>query len=151
MILHTQLPEYELKTRRSEAGLEVFDDFRKKYVSFTPEEFVRQRFLLFLVHEKKYPKSLISVEKSLKVNGLDKRADALVYDAAGRVRMVVECKAPSVTLSQDVFDQIVRYNMVYKSDYLLITNGLSHACVRMNYAENSYNYLVEIPKFSELL
>lgn len=141
------LPTYQFKLKKKGLNTQIFDMFRKKYVVLTPEEWVRQNFLQFLVHEKKFPASLIAVEMGLKYNQLQKRADALVFDKTGNPYLMVECKAPEVKITQDVFDQIARYNMNFKVKYLVITNGLSHFCCQMDYSANNYKYLENIPFF----
>lgn len=141
------LPTYQFKLKQKGLNTQIFDMFRKKYVVLTPEEWVRQNFLQFLVQEKKFPASLIAVEMGLKYNLLKKRADVLVFDKTGNPYLMVECKAPEVKITQDVFDQIARYNMNFKVKYLVITNGLSHFCCQMDYSANNYKYLENIPFF----
>jgi hypothetical protein len=116
-------------------------------VVLTPEEWVRQNILQYLIQEKKFPSSLIAVEASLKYNQLQKRADVLVYDKSGSPFLLVECKAPEVKITQDTFDQIARYNLIFKVKYLVVTNGLNHFCCIMDYTDNSYQYLEFIPTF----
>ncbi len=141
------LPKYQFKFKEVSEKVQIFDAFRKKYVILTPEEWVRQNFLQYLVIEKKYPISLIAVEAGLKYNQLLKRADVLVYNKLGNPFLLVECKAPEVKLSQDTFDQIARYNMIFKVTYLVVTNGMDHYCCKMDYSDNSYQFLQEIPLF----
>ena len=141
------LPKYQFKVKQQGARTQIFDSIRKKYVALTPEEWVRQNFLQYLIHEKKFPSSLISIEAGLKYNQLQKRMDVLVYDKQGSPYLMVECKAPEVKITQDAFDQIARYNMVFKVKYLVVTNGLHHFCCLMDYEKNSYSYLEEVPVF----
>ena len=141
------LPSYQFKLKQTGAITQIFDAIRKKYVVLTPEEWVRQNFLQFLIQEKKFPSSLIVVEMGLKYNRLQKRADVLVYDKNGNPYLMVECKAPEVKITQDVFDQVARYNMNFKVKYLVITNGLNHFCCQMDYSNNNYHYLENIPFF----
>ena len=141
------LPKYQFKFKEVDKKLQIFDAFRKKYVVLTPEEWVRQNFLHYLVTEKKYSPSLIALEQSLKYNQLQKRADVLIYDKTGIPLLMVECKAPDVKISQDTFDQIARYNMSFKVSYLVVTNGMDHFCCKMDYTDNSYQFLEEIPGF----
>ena len=117
----------------------------------TPEEWVRQNFVQFLITEKNYSVSLITVEAAVKVNGNPQRADLVVFDRSGNPALVAEFKAPEIKISQQTFDQIVRYNMQLKVKYLIVSNGLDHFCCRINYADNSYAFLPEIPDFSDLL
>lgn len=141
------LPTYQFKLKQKGTMTQIFDMFRKKYVVLTPEEWVRQNFLQFLIKEKNFPASLIAVEMGLKYNQLQKRADILVYDKSGNPYLMVECKAPEVKITQDVFDQVARYNMNFKVKYLVITNGLNHFCCQMDYSTNNYQYLENIPFF----
>ena len=145
------LPEYDFRIRKSEQKLEIFDDFRKKFVVLTPEEWVRQNFLMYLVNEKSYPASLIAVEAGLKLYNRLKRTDIVVYNNMTRPILIVECKAPKVTVNQKTFDQIARYNMVLKVNYLIVTNGLNHYCCHLDYENNTIKYLKDIPDFNNLL
>jgi hypothetical protein len=113
----------------------------------TPEEWVRQHIIQFVIQEKKYPASLVAVEIGLKYNQLQKRADVLVYNTSGKPLLLIECKAPEVKITQDVFHQIALYNMTYKVAYLLVTNGLEHYCCVMDYANNTYQFLQDIPEY----
>lgn len=141
------LPPYPFKIRKEKACVHIFDPFRKKFLLLTPEEWVRQHFLQFLVQEKKFPASLICIEIGLKYNQLIKRADILVYDKSGTPSLLVECKAPHVKITQEAFDQLARYNMSFKVKYLIVTNGLQHFCCEMDYNTNSYKYLKDVPFF----
>jgi len=145
------IPEYTLKIRSSAVSKqEVFDMFRKKFVSLTPEEWVRQQFLQFLIIEKKYPASLIAVEKGLIVNQLQKRFDAVVFNKKGQPIALLEFKSPVVRLDQKVFDQIAAYNLRMKVKYLIISNGLQHYCCSMDYEKQTFRFLEKIPDFNEL-
>ena len=144
------LPEYSFRIKTTEGKPLIFDSLRKKFVKLTPEEWVRQNFVQFLVTEKKYSPSLIAVEAGVKVNNNPQRADLVVFDRLGNPALVVEFKAPDVKISQQTFDQIVRYNMQLKVKFLIVSNGLEHYCCRINYAENSYDYLPEIPDFADV-
>ena len=141
------LPPYQFKLKKEGDIIRIFDAVRKKYLVLTPEEWVRQNFLQYLILEKKFPSSLISIEAGLKYNQLQKRTDILVYDKSGNPFLMVECKASSVKITQDTFDQVARYNMAFKVKYLVVTNGLNHFCCQMDYADNSYQYLEQIPEF----
>ena len=141
------LPPYQFKLKKADDRVQIFDAIRKKYVVLTPEEWVRQNFLQYLIQEKNYPSSLIVLEASLKYNQLQKRADVLVYDKSGIPLLMVECKAPSVKITQDTFDQVARYNMIFKVKYLIVTNCLNHFCCLIDYSDNSYRYLEMIPAF----
>jgi len=141
------LPKYPFKLRDVESKLQIFDSVRKKYLVLTPEEWVRQHFVQYLIQEKKYPASLIAIEIGLKYNQLQKRADILVYDNKGNPHLMVECKAPEVKISQETFHQIAVYNMAFKVNYLIVTNGMEHYCCEMDYTTNSYRFLPEVPSF----
>jgi hypothetical protein len=144
------LPEYEFRIRKGESKIEIFDRFRKKFVVLTPEEWVRQNFLMFLISQKGYPSSLIAVEAGLKINKVSKRTDIVIYNNNGKPLLIVECKAPSVQIKEAVFDQAVRYNMTLNVNYIILTNGLSHYCCQLDYEKNSYQFLKEVPDYSEL-
>ena len=149
--MQLNLPEYEIKLRNSaDSKTEVFDPFRKKYLVLTPEEWVRQNFLQYLVQEKGFPASLISVEKGLKVHNQQKRFDAVVFNNRLIPIVLIEFKSTDVKLSQKVFDQIAMYNLKMKVKYLIISNGLTHYCCEMNYELNNYRFLQEIPDFKTL-
>jgi hypothetical protein len=141
------LPIYPFKLKQQGERTLIFDAIRKKYVMLTPEEWVRQNFLQYLIQDKKYSASLIAVEAGLKYNQLQKRMDVLIYDKQGHPHLMVECKAPEVKISQDAFDQIARYNMVFKVKYLVVTNGMQHFCCLMDYSNNSFKYIEQIPEF----
>lgn len=145
------LPEHTLKSRLTAKGkIEIFDEFRKKYVALSPEEWVRQQFLWYLVNVKKYPASLIAVEKGLVLNGLQKRFDAVVYNNNGVPLVLIEFKSAGVPLEQKVFEQIAAYNMKMKVKYLIISNGLQHFCCAVNYDILHFNFLEDIPEYSKL-
>jgi len=145
------LPEYSFRIKTTEGKSFIFDSLRKKFVRLTPEEWVRQNFVQFLVTEKKFSSSLIAVEAGVKVNNNPQRADMVVFNRLGNPALVAEFKAPEVKISQQTFDQIVRYNMQLKVKFLIVSNGLEHYCCQINYADNSYFYLPEIPDFSVVL
>ena len=144
------LPSYSFNIKIIEQRKYIFDFLRRKFVILTPEEWVRQNFLRYLVDEKNYSKTLIAVEKEFKLNSLSKRCDAIVYNRKGKPVLIVECKAASVNINQSVFDQIVRYNMKLNVDFLIVTNGLTHYCCKINYAKKSYSFLKEIPDFTKI-
>ena len=145
------LPEYSFRIKTTEGKSFIFDSLRKKYVRLTPEEWVRQNFVQFLIAERNYSVSLITVEAAVKVNGNPQRADLVVFDRSGNPALVAEFKAPEIKISQQTFDQIVRYNMQLKVKFLIVSNGLDHFCCQINYADSSYAFLPEIPDFSDLL
>ena len=142
------LPEYHFKKRINQVGKnEIFDDFRKKFVIVTPEEWVRQNFLKYLTEIKNYPASLIAVEKGIRVNNMQKRFDAVVYNRKGKPVMLIEFKSPDISISQKVMDQISRYNLSLNVNYLIVSNGLSHYCCKVNRESGTFNFLVDIPNY----
>lgn len=145
------LPNYSFKIKNRENKLYIFDIIRKKQVVLTPEEWVRQHFIHFLIEEKKFPKSLISVEKQLKINKLAKRTDILVFNQLGYPHIIVECKAPSIKISQDTFDQIAKYNLKLEAKYLILTNGIQHYYCSMDHKNMRYQFLESVPDFSKKL
>ena len=141
------LPVYNFKLKSNENKTLIFDKIRKRYMVLTPEEWVRQHFVQFLIDEKKYPISLITVEKQHTINNLKKRSDILVFNADGNPDIIVECKAPSIKITQDTFDQIARYNLKLQANYLIVTNGLEHFYCKMDYEKETYVFLEEIPEY----
>jgi hypothetical protein len=141
------LPSYNFRLKEENNIVFIFDAIRKKFVVLTPEEWVRQNFIRFLTEDKKYPASLIAIEIGLKYNQLQKRADVLIYNKSGEPHLMIECKAPGVKISQDTFQQIAAYNMSFKVNYLVVTNGMDHFCCKMDYTSNSYQFLQMIPDF----
>lgn len=146
-MLKLNFPAYAFRFKNSENKVAVFDEIRKKFVVLTPEEWVRQHVVQFLLTDKNYPKSYINVEKVLKINGITKRYDAVVFKPDGSIFLLIECKAPEVPISQNTFDQIARYNMTLKADYLMVTNGLNHYFCRMDFENEQYQFLRELPDF----
>jgi len=145
------LPKYQFRLQKNSDGkTEIFDAIRKRFYILTPEEWVRQNFIQYLIHEKQFPASLMSIEKGLKLNGMTKRTDIVQYNREGQPKLIVECKAPSIKLSQDTFDQAARYNLTLQVDYLIITNGLEHYACKMNYANHKIHFLKELPNFESL-
>lgn len=140
-------PTYQFRIKSSENTNYIFDIIRKKYVVLTPEEWVRQHTVHFLIFEKNYPKSLIAVEKQLKVNNLVKRFDVLVFNKEGLPEIIVECKSPNIKISQDTFDQIARYNLKLNANKLVVTNGIQHYFCKLDHKEQQYIFLEEIPNY----
>ena len=128
--------------------LKVFDSIRKKYVALTPEEYVRQRFTAWMTECLGYPASLMNNEVSLKLNDTSRRCDTVVFRSDGTPAVIVEYKAPTVAITQTVFDQIARYNMVLRSRYLIVSNGMLHYCCEMDYGNDSYRFLRNIPEWT---
>ena len=143
-------PKYPLQIKSRENKLLVFDPVRKKYVPLTPEEWVRQNCLHYLITDKEYPAGRTLVERKLMVEGLEKRLDIAVCHPDGSILLLVECKAPDVAIDQTVFDQIARYNFSLNSSYLMVTNGLKHYYCKIDYLKERYIFLKEAPQYSGL-
>ncbi|MBG7629569.1 MAG: type I restriction enzyme HsdR N-terminal domain-containing protein [Bacteroidetes bacterium] len=141
------LPTYKFRIKSNENKLVIFDIIRKKYVVLTPEEWVRQHIVHYLIEEKKYPISLIAVEKKLTINKLTKRTDILVFNNKGLHEIIVECKAPKVKINQSSFDQIARYNLKLNANYLIVSNGLDHFFCSMDVKNECYVFLENIPTY----
>ncbi len=137
---------YQFRFKNSENKVAIFDEVRKKFIILTPEEWVRQHVVHYLMKEKNYPKSWVNVEKQIKINGLTKRYDVVVFNPDGSIFLLVECKAPEIKINQNTFDQIARYNMVIKAQYLMVTNGLEHYFCQMDYKNEKYHFLQELPQ-----
>ena len=145
------LPQKQFNIKKSGDGrLRIFDRLRRKFVALTPEEQVRQNFVAFLIDNRGFPAGLMANEVSLTQNGISRRCDTLVSDRNGRPFVIVEYKAPTVAVTQNVFDQIVRYNMVFQARYLIVSNGLAHYCCSIDYTTGSYTFLEEIPPYCDL-
>ncbi len=140
-------PAYSFRFKSSENKISIFDEIRKKFVVLTPEEWVRQHVVKFLTEDKHFPKSHINVEKILKLNETVKRYDVVVFNRDGSIFLVVECKAPSIAISQATFDQIARYNLSLNAQYLMVTNGLNHYYCQLDYENEKYHFLSELPDF----
>lgn len=144
------LPAYDARIVTKNGKTTIFDVIRRRYVALTPEEWVRQHFVHFLLAYKGYPQALLANEVQVQLNGTKKRCDTVLYRRDLTARMIVEYKAPDIEITQKVFDQITRYNMVLRVDYLIVTNGISHYCCRIDYANNTYTFLPDIPGYGEL-
>lgn len=143
------MPEPELKLARKNGAVHIFDPIRKKYLLLSPEEWVRQHWLSYFLHQANFPASSIAVEASLKVLGQKRRSDILIH-REGRPALLVELKAPSVKVDQAVFDQAARYNRVYQVDLLLLSNGLQHFYARVDHQQGRYHFLTHLPQMSDL-
>ena len=139
------LPPVVLRLRKEGKILKVFDPLRRKYVALTPEEYVRQHFTAWMIDSLGYPASLMSNEVALKLNSTSRRCDTVVFRSDGSPSVIVEYKAPTVAITQAVFDQIARYNMVLRCHYLIVSNGLRHFCCEMDYDTDTYRFLSQIP------
>ncbi len=149
-MLSLNLPRYEAKIRNNNDKTQIFDNQRKCYVALTPEEWVRQHFVHYLIEHKGYPAPLTANEVGISLNGMSRRCDTVVYDKQLRPRIIVEYKAPTVRIDEKVFAQIARYNLVLKVDYLIVSNGLQHYCCKMDYENNSYVFLKDIPHCDDI-
>tara|TARA_R110000772_G_scaffold119390_5_gene225384 strand:- start:512 stop:946 length:435 start_codon:yes stop_codon:yes gene_type:complete len=138
-------PEYQFRFKSKENKRLIFDEIRKKFIILTPEEWVRQHVIQYLVLDKNYPASHLSVEKQLKLHETVKRYDIVVYNREGGIELIVECKAPSIKISQDTFDQIARYNFVLRAKLLMVTNGLEHYFCKMDFEAEKYEFIKELP------
>lgn len=144
------LPTYNFRIKSSENKFAIFDIIRKKYVVLTPEEWVRQHLIHYLIEEKNYPISLIAVEKKVTINKLTKRTDILIFNSAGLPEIIVECKAPSIKINQDTFDQIALYNLKLEAKYLIVSNGLEHFFCSMDAKNECYLFLENIPNYLDI-
>jgi len=142
-------PSYNFRFKNSENKVSIFDDIRKKFIILTPEEWVRQNTIQFLLQEKNYPKSYLNIEKLIKINDIKKRYDAVVFLPNGALFLLVECKAPEIKITQETFDQIARYNMKLNAQYLMVTNGLNHYFCQMDFENEKYIFLEELPSFRQ--
>ena len=151
-MVELNLPEFEYKVKKREDGSwAIWDRLRERWVALTPEEWVRQHFVEWLITDKDFPAALMGNEVSLTQNGISRRCDTVVGDRTGQPLVIVEYKAPNINITQKVFDQIVRYNMVLKARYLMVSNGLVHYCCQIDYEKNSYRFLEEIPCYESLV
>jgi len=144
------LPPIEVKMKTEKGRLKIWDRLRKKYVTLTPEEWVRQHFVAFLINQRGYSHTLMTNEVSINLNGMHRRCDTVLYNIDLTPRLIVEYKRPNVKITQRVFGQICRYNLAMHVDYLIVSNGLDHYCCRMNYDKHTYEFLSDIPAYHDL-
>jgi len=144
------LPEYSFRITGKEGEELILDPIRRKFVRLTPEEWVRQNFIQYLVNEGGYPPGLIGVEVKSRFSNLNRRVDILIHDRTGAPVMIVECKSPEISLNDKVFDQIVCYNLGFRVPYLIVTNGLDHYACRIDIENNKYEFLHVIPQYKDL-
>ena len=144
------LPSYEIKIAERQGKRMIFDVLRRKYVALTPEEWVRQHFVHWLVDQKGYPKGLLGNEVALKCGDKTLRCDSILYNKEAKPLMIIEYKAPTVAVTQRVFSQISTYNLLLHVDYLLVSNGVQHYCCKMDYEKQTYVFLNDIPTYSEI-
>ena len=144
------LPQYSFKITGDEGSEMIFDEIRRKYVRLTPEEWVRQNFVRYLITEGKYPAGLIGIEVMFSLNSMKRRVDVLVHNRWGKPVMIVECKEPAVKIDDKTFDQIVAYNMALKTPYIVVTNGLDHYACKVDVENKKYEFLMAIPLYEDL-
>ena len=144
------LPSYQIKVSGTQQKPTILDILRRKYVALTPEEWVRQHFVHYLIEHKNYPASLLANEVKLQAGDKTLRADSVLYDKQLRPRMIVEYKAPTIKLTQKVFDQISIYNMMLKVDYLIVSNGMESYCCKMDYENRNYTFLQDVPDYKNI-
>ena len=144
------LPPFQARIVEEEGKRKIFDPVRRKYVALTPEEWVRQHFVNYLVTVKGYPTELIANEVQIRLNNTTKRCDTLLYDRLLQPQMIVEYKAPSVEITQNVIEQIVRYNMALHVRYLIVSNGIRHICCEIDYSKGCCKFLPEVPAYTLL-
>ncbi len=141
------LPHYNFNIKETGNKRAIFDPFRKKFVALTPEEWVRQNFLQYMVQTLGFPQGLISVEKKLVINNMQRRYDILAYNNYAQPVLIVECKSPMVKLTQATFNQVAAYNMNINVNYLIITNGIQHIACYLNHTNNTYSFLDTLPGY----
>ena len=144
------LPQYEIKISEKDGKRMIFDFLRRKYVALTPEEWVRQHFVHFLIEHKGYPKGLIGNEIELQIGAKRLRCDSILYNKMAQPQMIIEYKAPTIPIQQKVFQQISTYNLLLKVDYLIVSNGIQHYCCKMDYDNQKYLFLEGIPEYEKL-
>lgn len=147
LLLPLNLPPYPFRITDQNGQLSLFDEIRKKNIIITPEEWVRQHFVQYLIRQKHYPKTLIKLEGGHKLHGMSKRSDIVVFNPDGEKILLVECKAPSVVIDQKTFDQVARYNMVHKVSLVAVTNGLVHYYCRIDFESRDYKFIEELPDY----
>ncbi len=144
------LPEHAFRITLKDEQHYIFDEIRKKHLVLTPEEWVRQHFIQFLIKVKGFPKTLIQVEGGLSLNQLQKRTDIVIFNSQGKRMMIIECKAPAIKITQSVFDQAARYNSVHKTKWLVVTNGLRHCYAQIDHLKESFTFVEELPEYTGL-
>lgn len=142
-----RLPSGNFKVKSTEKGRVIFDQIRKKFVHLTPEEWVRQHVVLFLLSRKRIPQHLMNIEKQLIIAGTIKRYDIISYNKDGSIHLIVECKAPHIKINQSVFDQVARYNLALNAQYLMVTNGMEHYFCTMDHVNQNYNFISDLPEY----
>ena len=144
------LPSFNIKLQGTREHPRIFDILRRRYVALTPEEWVRQNFIHYLIESLNYPATLLANEMRLQVGQKQLRADSVLFDTELKPRMIIEYKAPHIAITQKVFDQISAYNLMLHADYLIVSNGMRHYCCKMDYDNNRYLFMDHIPKYEEI-
>jgi hypothetical protein len=144
------LPEFNFSFKQENNKIFILDEIRHKYLILTPEEWVRQNFVKYMVVNLGYPSALISLEMPFSINNTDKRSDIAIYNREGNIVMLVECKAPKVKITQKTFDQAAVYNLKLKARYFIVTNGLVHYCCKVDYVNNKWDFVSEIPEYKSI-
>ncbi|MFN3917080.1 MAG: type I restriction enzyme HsdR N-terminal domain-containing protein [Flavobacteriales bacterium] len=150
-MMQLSFPHFDFKVKTGGKGKQIFDPVRRKYILLTPEEWVRQHVIAYLKDFLGYPAGLLSVEKAIELNGMSKRYDVVAFNNSAKPILVVECKAPDVKISQAAFNQIARYNLVLKVDYLFVTNGLDHFVCHVDANKGTVSFIQQLPKYFELV
>jgi len=148
--MQLNLPEYDAKIKEENGKRLIFDPLRRRYVSLSPEEWVRQHFVNYLLTRKTYPAERICNEVSIRVNTTVKRCDTVVYDNYLTPRVIIEYKAPDVIITEEVFNQITRYNYALTVPYLIVSNGISHYCCHVDYCLMKCTFLQDVPDYNEV-
>jgi hypothetical protein len=151
MLKELNLPQYSFKISGKEGNEMILDPVRRKYVKLTPEEWVRQNFMQYLVAEGRYPLGLMGVEVMFSLNKLKRRVDILIHNRSGQPVLIVECKEPEVKIDDEVFNQIVNYNMAFKVPYIVVTNGMVHYACKIDHEKSKWEYLLALPLYEDLL
>lgn len=149
-MVQLNLPPYQIRVKETGGRKQIFDILRRKYVALTPEEWVRQHFIHYLIEHKNYPASLLANEVSLQIGEKRMRADSVLYDNQLHPRIIIEYKAPNITLTQKVFDQITVYNLLLHVDYLIVSNGMTTYICKMDYEKQTYKFLETIPDYENI-
>ncbi len=149
-MVQLNLPPYQIRVKETGGRKQVFDILRRKYVALTPEEWVRQHFIHYLIEHKNYPASLLANEVPLQIGEKRMRADSVLYDNQLHPRIIIEYKAPNITLTQKVFDQITVYNLLLHVDYLIVSNGMTTYICKMDYEKQTYKFLETIPNYENI-
>lgn len=140
-------PPFQFSVKEDNGKTFILDEIRRKYLILTPEEWVRQHCVKFLNEYKNYPLSLLAVEKQIRVNRMARRCDIVAYNTSGKPKLIVECKAPSVKITQEVFNQIAAYNTQLQVEFLYVTNGLQHYCCKIDIEKKKVSFIKDLPEF----